>query len=252
MSPNPSSRNPGLMIAIVISMFLALGAGAYVLMRPDSTSSFLPIGSGDAKYEGVPIFSSIEINTSSSTTDPESGYTYLGNQASEIGYCTKFDEDTDGANAADLTDPLISQKITDTVGASISTDVRIVLQDIMTIDDGLLTDLCNYQGSIYALILSSDLQTMTPYIVIVENDGYVAQAYDPILTPGGYGSIFFNYVLDTVLIGTGHYQDEQEKILEWKYYALDKNNGATDLIESCEREATGEMITLTCSREYQP
>lgn len=122
----------------------------------------------------------------------------------------------------------------------------------MAIDGGLLTDACNHNGDIWVLVLSSDLQTMTPFHLSFSDNTYRLGAYNPFLTIGGYAAMYFDHIPGRTVIGTG--TTTKAGIFDWAYYALDQGSAATDLIESCKRDAETdpENVTLKCSREYIP
>lgn len=235
------TKNPQIIIAtIIIGFLVAAGIGAYFITKNATT---------DIDSSSVSIFNTVETNTVKMGEENASTLTYLQAHDDEA-YCSKFDEKTDGTTVAQLSEPAVIKTISDRIGASLVSPFTEKLTTIMNIDNGLFTDLCNHDGDIWALILSSDLQTMMPYHFTESNGIYSLNAYNPFLTQGGYGSLFFDHVPNTTIAATGY--SEEEGLLEWEYYALDGESGATDLIESCNRDAREEMIILECTREYEP
>lgn len=243
-----SSRNPGLIIAVVVSILIAVGVVGYVTMQgvvPSITSN--PEATTQTAST-VGIFGHVTTNTDRTGADKDSTLTYLQGHDDETGYCVQFDRDSDGVAAEQLSVPTIAIDINSVVGTDLGPIVTTELNRVMSIDGGLLTDLCNHADDTYALVLSADLQTMTPYRLSGSGDDAEMVAYSPILTPGGYGALYFDHVPGTVVVGTNMKHDDET--VEWQYYALDRSSGATDLIESCDQDATVSPATLSCSREY--
>lgn len=255
--PAPSRNNPALVIALIVSILVAIGAAGYGFMQSQSTATTTTSTSSSgstatsATY-GVEIYTHVSVDTSRTSSDADNGgFTYLQAHDDELDYCSKFDTENDGATSADLLSDAIYGEISSRVGASNVVDVTTELDDKMSIDGGLLTDLCNYNGEIYALVLSSDLQTMTPYHLGTDSSGESDfRAYAPILTPGGYGNLYFDHIPNRVVFLTGHYPDTN--VMSWEYYVLDPAEGASDLIESCTRDGSGGTVELECDREYTP
>jgi len=235
------TNNPQrIIIAIGVGVLVAIGIAAYFTTKnvtEDTTSS------------SISVFNSVKTNTVKIGEEDASTLTYLQAHDDEA-YCSKFDEQTDGATAAQLSEPAVIKTISDRIGASLVSPFTEKLTTIMNIDNGLFTDLCNHDGDIWTLILSSDLQTMMPYHFTESNGIYSLNAYNPFLTQGGYGSLFFDHVPNTTIAATGY--SEEEGLLDWEYYALDGESGATDLIESCNQDARETTIILECAREYVP
>lgn len=248
--PTPSGNSPVLIGLVVLSMLIAVGVTGYFLTQSPNNEAATSVTSSIAAPASidVTIFERVSTETEYTGGDDESTVSYLQAHEDELSYCTKFDEDTDGATVEQLADPTISENIYSRAGSTISPFLVAELTRIMSIDGGLLTDLCNHNGEIWTLILSSDLQTMTPYRYSTSEDSL--NAYNPFLTQGGYGSLYFDHIADTTVAATIY--QEEEGMLEWEYYALDRDSGATDLIERCTRDARTSEVTLTCSREYMP
>jgi hypothetical protein len=254
-TPTPSGNSPVLIGLVVVSMLIAVGVTGYFLTQSPATETT----SGTNQYAStnttttakpidVAIFEHISTETDRTGSDDASTVTYLQGHDDELSYCSKFDEATDGATAAELTDPMIAETLSSRAGASTAPMLIEKLTTIMNIDGGLLTDLCNHNGDIWALVLSSDLQTMTPYHYSGSTESL--NAYNPFLTQGGYGSLYFDHIADTTVVATIYQQEEG--LLDWEYYALDRDSGATDLIERCTRDARSTEVSLMCSREYMP
>jgi hypothetical protein len=254
MPPNePASRNPGLMIAVVVSVVIALGVAGYFATKGGTLS--VVSGSNESKQtsqtsSAIGVFNHVAIGTDRTGANEDSTLTYLQGHDDETEYCTKFDVDSDGAAVDELSEPTTVINIESTVGTGLSPTVITSLTKVMSIDDGLLTDLCSHNDDVYALVLSADLQTMTPYRLAGSDTDAHMVAYNPILTPGGYGALYFDHVQGYVVVGTNMKHDDET--VEWQYYALDRSSGATDLIESCDQNATISPATLSCSREYTP
>lgn len=247
----PSSRNPGLVIAVVISIIIAIGVVGYVTTQgviPSVMTTSNELEQTMPAASAISIFDHVTTNTNRTGADEEGTLTYLQGHDEETDYCVKFDEDSDGATVDQLSDPATVMNIESAVGADLAPTVTAALTTVMSIDDGLLTDLCNHGDDIYALVLSADLQTMTPYRFAGSNADTHMVAYNPILTPGRYGALYFDHVPNTVVVGTN--MKHEDGTVEWQYYALDRSSGATDLIESCDQDATVSPATLNCSREY--
>lgn len=253
-APTSSGNSPILIGLVVLSMLIAVGVTGYFLTQSPASESSGTQSTASTNSEStttpidVSIFEHIATETEYTGGDDESTVSYLQAHEDELSYCTKFDEDTDGATVEQLADPTISGNIYSRAGSTVAPLLVAELTRIMSIDGGLLTDLCNHNGEIWTLILSSDLQTMTPYRYSISEDSL--NAYNPFLTRGGYGSLYFDHIADTTVAAT-IYQKE-EGLLEWKYYALDRDSSATDLIERCTRDARTSEVTLFCSREYMP
>lgn len=250
--PSTSGNSPVLIGLVIVSTLVALGTGGYLLMNPPATSvspesSNASVRTAPASID-VAIFEHVATETERSGDDDASTVSYLQAHDDELSYCSKFDEASDGTTADELLDATIAANIASRSGSTIATALTAELSRIMSIDGGLLTDLCNHNGEIWTLILSSDLQTMTPYRYSTSDD--TLNAYNPFLTRGGYGSLYFDHITDTTVAATIY--QEEEGMLEWEYYALDRDSGATDLIERCSRDATTSEVTLACSREYIP
>lgn len=258
-APSRSGNPPGLIALTVVSILIALGVTGYFMTRP-TPSTITNVGApstGTATQApsvvDVEIFNHVVIDTTKSGADDSTTSTYLQYRDDEAAYCSKFDEETDGATVADLATPAISDVLYARIGNDAAAAGLITkLSTLMAIDNGLLTDACNHNGDIWVLVLSSDLQTMTPYHFTSADDGYHLGAYNPFLTIGGYAAMYFNYVPGRTVIGTGTTTDSGA--FDWAYYILDPGSAATDLIESCERDAATnpEHVTLDCSREYIP
>ncbi|MFA6017986.1 MAG: hypothetical protein WCT28_01350 [Patescibacteria group bacterium] len=248
------SKNPQVIIAILIIGVLIIGSvGAYFMTKNRDTEK-LGLENDLINFQStvpssVEIFKSVETNTTRYEENELSTLTYLQAHDDEIAYCSKFDEKTDGTTVAQLLDPVIIKAISDRVGESITIPLSEKLKIIMGIDNGLLTDLCNYNGDVWGLILSSDLQTMIPYHFTESEGEYFLNAYNPFLTQGGYGSLFFDHIPNRIVAATGYSEDG---LLEWEYYILDGESGATDLIESCNQKVEETLTTLECAREYIP
>jgi hypothetical protein len=252
-TPTPSRNSPILIGLVIISILIAVGVAGYFLTQSPTTemsstpSSTTNTVSVPASID-VAIFERVLTETEYSGGDDASTVSYLQGHEDETSYCTKFDEDSDGATSEQLMDPTIYGNIVSRAGSSIGSSLVAELTRIMNIDGGLLTDLCNHNGDVWTLVLSSDLQTMTPYRYSVSEDSL--NAYNPFLTQGGYGSLYFDHIADTTVVATIY--QEEEGLLDWEYYALDRDSGATDLIERCNRDARTSEVTLSCSREYVP
>ena len=238
------SRNPGLIIAVVVSVLIAVGALGYFTMQGVTSNQNATTKTPSA----ISIFDHVSTNTERTGDDANSTLTYLQGHDDETSYCVQFDRDSDGVTVEQLSDPTTTVNIDSVVGTDLEPAVTAALNKVMSIDGGLLTDLCSHSDDTYALVLSADLQTMTPYRLSGSGDDAHLVAYNPILTPGGYGALYFDHVPGTVIVGTNMKHDDET--VEWQYYALDRSSGATDLIESCDQDATGTLATLSCSREY--
>lgn len=257
--PNRSGNPPGLIALTALSILIALGVTGYFITRPapEAAIKIAPTNNEAAKQTlspvDVAIFNHVVNSTAKSGADDATTSTFLQYHDDETTYCSKFDEETDGATVADLTTPAVSDVLYARIGDD-TTSAGLIerLSVLMAIDGGLLTDACNYNGDIWVLVLSSDLQTMTPYHLTFSDGAYRLGAYNPFLTIGGYASIYFDHIPGRVVVGTGTTTDAGT--LDWAYYILDPGAAATDLIEACERDAKTdpENVTLECSREYIP
>ncbi len=254
-----SGNPPGLIALTVISVLIALGVTGYFLTRPapeaaeKAQTNINGTATTAPSSVDVAIFNHVVTDTTKSGADDGTTSTFLQYNDDETIYCSKFDEATDGATVANLTTPAVSDSLYARVGDdAVAAGLIEKLSTLMAIDNGLLTDACNHNGDIWVLVLSSDLQTMTPYHLTSADDGYHLGAYNPFLTIGGYAAMYFDYVPGRTVIGTGTTNDSGA--LDWAYYILDTGSAATDLIESCERDAATdpEHVTLDCSREYIP
>lgn len=258
-APNRSGNPPGLIALTVVSILIAIGVTGYFVTRPapESTANIAINNSESATRTPSPvdvaIFNHVVNDTTKSGADDATTSTFLQYHDDETAYCSKFDEITDGATVADLTTSAVS----DVLYAQIDNDITAAalierLSVLMAIDGGLLTDACNHDGDIWVLVLSSDLQTMTPFHLSYSDDAYRLGAYNPFLTIGGYAAMYFDHIPGRTVIGTG--TTTNTGTLDWAYYVLDQGSAATDLIESCERDAktNPENVTLECSREYIP
>lgn len=257
--PSRSGNPPGLIALTVVSILIALGVTGYFVTRPAPEAAVdTPTNTSGATTKvpssvDVAIFNHVVNDTTKSGADDGTTSTFLQDHDDETAYCSKFDEVTDGATVADLSTPAVSDVLYARIGDDVATAGLIErLFVLMAIDGGLLTDACNHNGDVWVLILSSDLQTMTPYHLSYANSAYRLGAYNPFLTIGGYAAMYFDHVPGRTVIGTG--TTTKAGIFDWAYYVLDSGAAATDLIEACERDAKTdpENVTLDCSREYIP
>lgn len=258
-APSRSGNPPGLIALTVVSLLIALGVTGYFITRPapestpETAINTNATGTQAPASVDVSVFNNVVIDTTKSGTDDATTSTFLQNHDDETMYCSKFDQVTDGASVADLTTPAVSEVLYARVGNDATAAALIErLSVLMAIDGGLLTDACNRDGDIWVLVLSSDLQTMTPFHLSYADNAYRLGAYGPLLTIGGYAAMYFDHIPGRTVIGTGTTTDDG--VYEWAYYVLDQGSAATDLIESCERneKADPENVTLECSREYIP